>query len=68
MKMSNFDFWILAAIVSTIAGIGIFECTQLHPVFYSQPIIIFGALGYFAYKGFYLDLKCESKNEHAEGT
>jgi hypothetical protein len=55
MQISNSDFWILAGILSTIGGIGIHEGNELHPVFYTQPAIIFGTLGYFGYKTFYLD-------------
>ena len=48
MKVANSDFWILATIFSTIGGIGIYEGYELSPMFYSQPAIIFGGLGYFA--------------------
>jgi hypothetical protein len=48
MKISNSDFWVLAGILSTVAGIGIYEGCELSPVFYSQPLILFGGLCYFA--------------------
>ena len=53
MHISNSDFWILPGILSAIGGIGIYEGSELSPVFYSQPAIIFGGLGYFAFKAFY---------------
>ena len=52
MHISNSDFWILAGIFSAIGGIGIYEGSELSPVFYSQPAIIFGGLGYFAVQQF----------------
>ena len=55
MKVGNSDFWILAAIFSTVGSIGIFEGNEINPVFCSQLAIIFDGLGYFAYKVFYLD-------------
>jgi hypothetical protein len=60
MKISNSDFWILAAIFSTIGGIGVWEGNELHPAFYAQPAIIFGSLSYFAHKTFLLDRKPEA--------
>jgi hypothetical protein len=59
--MSNSDFWLLAGIVFTIGGIGIWEGNELHPAFYSQPAILFGGLGYLAYKAFHVDKKHEAK-------
>jgi hypothetical protein len=67
MKVSNSDFWILAAIFSTIGGIGVYEGNELHPAFYTQPAIIFGSMGYFAYKTFYADRK-QTKNETADSS
>jgi len=52
MHISNSDFWILAGIFSAVGGIGIYEGSELSPVFYSQPAIIFGGLGYFAVQQF----------------
>jgi len=64
MKIRNSDFWILATIVSVIAGLGVYQGNELHPAFYSQPVILFGGLGFLAYRGFYLDKKSnEIKNQ-----
>ena len=60
MNISNSDFWVLSAILSMIGGIGVWEGNELHPAFYAQPAIIFGSLGYFAYKTFFLDRKPEA--------
>src|SRR5215510_1329738 len=60
MKVSNFDFWMLAGMFSLVGGLGIWEGTELHPVFYSQSGIIFGSIGYLAHKVFYLDRRKES--------
>jgi hypothetical protein len=59
LHISNSDFWILAGIFSAIGGVGIYEGNELHPMFYSRPVIIFGGLGYLAYVLFYLDRKTE---------
>jgi len=59
LHISNSDFWILAGILSAIGSIGIYEGSAVHPVFYAQPAIIFGGLGYFAFKAFYLDRKLD---------
>jgi len=48
LKVANSEFWILAGILSSIGSIGIYEGMELHPLFYTQPAIIFGGLGYFA--------------------
>lgn len=61
MNVSNSDFWILAGIFSAIGGIGIYEGYELSPIFYSQTAIIFGGLGYLAFKAFYIDR--ETKQE-----
>lgn len=53
LHISNSDFWIMAFILSSIGGVGIYEGMELHPVFYVQPTIILGGLGYFAFKAFY---------------
>ena len=55
MKTRNSDFWILAAIVSAVGVVGVYEGNELHAAFYSQPAILFSGLGYFAYKAFYFD-------------
>jgi len=55
MKIANSDFWILAGILSTMGGIGVWEGSEIHPAFYSQPAIIFGALGYLAFRAFHVD-------------
>lgn len=64
MQVSNSDFWILAGILSTIGGIGIYEGNELHPAFYLQPGIIFGTISYFGYQVFYLDRRQEQKSEY----
>lgn len=53
--MPNSDFLILAAMLSTVGGIGIWEGYEVHPIFYSQSGILFGAIGYFVYRIFWLD-------------
>jgi hypothetical protein len=57
VKVSNSEFLVLAAILLPIGGIGIYEGNLMHPVFYTQPVIIFGGLGCFAYQSFYMDRK-----------
>ncbi|TLY07226.1 MAG: hypothetical protein E6K85_09895 [Thaumarchaeota archaeon] len=64
MKIRNSDFWILATIVAVIAGLGVYQGSELHPAFYSQPVILFGGLAFLACRGFYLDKKnYEIKNQ-----
>jgi hypothetical protein len=60
LALKDSDFWILAAIFSTIGAVGVYEGNELHPSFYAQPAIIFGSIGYFAYKTFYSDCKPNS--------
>jgi hypothetical protein len=55
LKIPNSDFFILAAILSAIGGIGVWEGYEVHPAFYSQSGVIFGAIGYFAYRVFWLE-------------
>jgi hypothetical protein len=55
LTLRDSDFWILAAIFSTIGAVGVYEGNELHPAFYAQPAIIFGSVGYFAFKTFYSD-------------
>ena len=55
MPICNSDLWILAGIISAIGGIGIWEGYELHPGFYAHPAILFGGLGYMAYKAIFLD-------------
>ena len=43
---------IIAVILSTVGGIGTYEGYELSPAFYSQSAILYGGLGYFAYKAF----------------
>lgn len=62
MHIANSDFWTLAGILSTIGGIGIYEGYELSPLFHSQTAIIFGGLGYLAFKTFYVDR--EAKQEY----
>lgn len=59
MHISNSDFWILAGILSAIGSVGIYEGSAVHPAFYAQSAIIFGGLGYLAFKAFYLDRKLD---------
>jgi hypothetical protein len=73
LHISNSDFLILAGIFSAIGGIGVYEGYALNPALYSQPAIIFGGVGYFAYKTFYADRKkttgdslAEAKGSHSE--
>jgi len=63
--ISNSDFWVLAGILSTIGGIGIYEGNEIHPAFYSQSAIIFGTIGYCGYKLFYAEVKQENPPAHA---
>jgi hypothetical protein len=56
---ANSDFWVLAGILTTVGALGVYEGSELHPVFYSQSSILFGGLVYFAYKTFYLNRKTE---------
>jgi hypothetical protein len=56
---ANSDFWVLAGILATVGSLGVYEGSELHPAFYSQSSILFGGLGYFAYKALYLDRKVE---------
>ena len=55
MKSPNSDFVILAAILSGIGGIGVWEGYEVHPIFYSQSGVLFGAVGYIAYHSLWLD-------------
>ena len=57
MHVSNSDFWVLAGILSAIGGLGVYEGYEVHPVFYSQSVLIFGFVGYFGYKTFHADLR-----------
>jgi len=76
VKVSNSDFWILAGIFSVIGTLGVHEGNELHPAFYSQTVILFGGLGYLAYKALYLDHrsghvelssdKANSETQHSE--
>jgi len=50
MNICHSDLWILAGIIAAIGGIGIWEGYELHPAFYAHPAILFGGLGYMAYK------------------
>jgi hypothetical protein len=60
--MSNSDFWLLTGMLLTLGGIGIWEGNELHPTFYSQSALIFGGVGYFAFKTFYADKKQEANS------
>ncbi|MGH9876397.1 MAG: hypothetical protein ACREAZ_12385 [Nitrososphaera sp.] len=44
------DFIMLAAMLLTFATLGIYEGYTLHPVFYSNAVVILGALGYFTFR------------------
>lgn len=65
MRVANSDFLILAGILSSFGGLGIYEGYELHPVLYSQPIILFGATAYYGYTTFYRDKK-EQRNPLAD--
>ena len=57
MRASISDFWILAGILSSLGGLGIYEGYEVHSVFYSQSSVLFGAAGLAGYKVFYSDKK-----------
>jgi hypothetical protein len=59
VKISNSDFLILAGILSSIGGIGIYEGHEIHPAMYAHPAIIFGGLGYIGFQTFYLEKRRE---------
>ena len=65
MQISNSDFWILAGILSTIGGLGIYEGYEISPALYAQPAILFGGLGFFAFKAFYLDSRKEATSSQS---
>lgn len=55
MGVSNSDFLVLAGILSAIGGLGIYEGYAVHPIFYSQSALLFGAAGLAGYRVLYLD-------------
>ena len=55
----------VAGILSTTGGIGIYEGSELDPVFYSQSAILFGSASYFGYKTFYLDRRLQEKKSES---
>lgn len=57
MYFSKSDFLMFAGILSAIGGLGIYEGYEVHPVFYSQSVLLFGTVGYAGYKVFYADRK-----------
>jgi len=68
MSIPNSDLWILAGVISAIGGIGIWEGYELHPAFYAHPAILFGGLGYMAYKAIYLDRRQAMPSVNSEET
>ena len=65
--LSNRDFVIMAGILSAIGGLGIYEGYEVHPVFYSQSVLLFGTAGYAGYKVFYADNKEVMRHNKIEG-
>jgi hypothetical protein len=59
LKLANSDFWVLAGILSGFGCIGIYEGNEIHPAFYLQSAILFGAAGCFGFKTFYFEKKEE---------
>ena len=57
MRASISDFWILAGMLSSLGGLGIYEGYEVHSVFYSQSAVLFGAAGLAGYKVFHSDKK-----------
>lgn len=55
MFISNRDFMMMAGILSAIGGLGIYEGYEVHPVFYSQSVLLFGTGAYAGYKVFFAD-------------
>jgi hypothetical protein len=60
LNIPNSDFWIVTAILSACGGLGIWEAYEAHPIFYTQSGILFGAIGFLAYRVFWL----ERRNDH----
>ncbi len=60
MYVSKVDFLVFAGMFSAIGGIGIYEGYEVHPIAYSQSILLFGAVGYAGYKVFYADKRQKS--------
>lgn len=44
------DFIILAGMLLVFATLGIYEGYTLHPVLYSNAVVILGTLGYFTFR------------------
>lgn len=55
MFMSSRDFMMMAGILSAIGGLGIYEGYEVHPVFYSQSVLLLGTAAYAGYKAFFAD-------------
>ncbi|MGI0023561.1 MAG: hypothetical protein ACREA4_00275 [Nitrososphaera sp.] len=55
MKIPNSDFLIVTAMLSAFGGLGIWEGYAVNPIFYSQSAVLFGGVGYFAYRIFWLE-------------
>lgn len=67
--LSNHDFMLLAGVLSAIGGIGIYEGYEVHPVFYSQSVLLFGTVAYAGYKVFYADKREKSvRSINSEGS
>jgi hypothetical protein len=62
VKITNSDFWILAGILSVIGGLGIYEGYAFQSALYTQPVIIFGGLGYMGFKTLYLERRKEDES------
>lgn len=55
LKIPNSDFLIVATMLSAFGGLGVWEGYEVHPIFYSQSAVLFGGVGYFAYRIFWLE-------------
>ena len=67
MFMSNRDFMMMAGILSAIGGLGIYEGYEVHPVFYSQSVLLFGTAAYAGYKVFYADKRESTPSSKIKG-
>lgn len=67
MYLSNRDFIMIAGILSAIGGVGIYEGYEVHPVFYSQSVLLFGTAAYVGYKLFQADKRESIKHNKIKG-
>jgi hypothetical protein len=61
MLLSNSDFRNVVIMLSIFGGLGVWEGYEVHPVFYSQSVVIFGFIGYVWYQIFVVDRRTAQK-------